>query len=300
MSQFQQLLLNAINALTNRLNSIENNGKKIDELTAQTVLNYASRLHVSLAGESERIDIQQIISAAILEFENKVNRFIQIGSLALDGNDLNITGTWIAIINGLSRTNGLEPTINIPFTTTDKVRGDLIVFDADGDIVRIAGAENDLGLYFFPTLPPNTLLITPLVVTDSTISAPVDPELPSAPYYVGSEASEEDFLAQRGGSYGPVLGCFGFVQTTGVFEIAFYDGTDWLFYDLISSGGGSTPHNQKILYEGASITVPLGFEGIVTNLNDIYADVTFTVSTTSLTITAGANSGEMILINGKY
>lgn len=254
MSQFQQLLLNAINALTLRLNSIENNGKKINELPAQTNLNYASRLHVSLAGESQRIDIQQIISAALLEFESKVSRFIQIGALDLDGNDLNITGTWVAIINGLSRTNNAEPTINIPFTTTDKVRGDLIVFDADGDIVRLAGTENDLGLYFFPTLPPNTLLITPLVVTDSDISAPVDPELPSAPFYVGLYESEESF---DGGIPRAPYGSFGFIKnaTQNILCLCL-DDTDWTFLEL-------NPFKKLILWnpsDSAVFELPRGVQ----------------------------------------
>jgi hypothetical protein len=69
--------------------------------------------------------------------------------------------------------------------------------------------------------------------------------------------------------------------------------------DLTIPTGGTTPFNLKIKYEDIDITVPNGFTGIVTNLNDIYVDVSFTVLGTNLTVTSGAGNGDMLLINGQ-
>jgi hypothetical protein len=70
--------------------------------------------------------------------------------------------------------------------------------------------------------------------------------------------------------------------------------------DELLAGAGSTPHNAKVQYGGVPITVPAGFIGIVTNLNTIYSNVEYTVTGTELTITGGADTGELLLINGKY
>jgi|LakMenE01Jun11ns_1017448.scaffolds.fasta_scaffold9892975_4 hypothetical protein len=61
-----------------------------------------------------------------------------------------------------------------------------------------------------------------------------------------------------------------------------------------------TPYTATFIFDETPQTVPNGFTGIIVNLNNVYADVTFTVSGTELTVTGGADSGEKLLINGKY
>ena len=62
----------------------------------------------------------------------------------------------------------------------------------------------------------------------------------------------------------------------------------------------SRAYNATFIFDENPQTVPAGFTGIITNLNNIYANVTFTVSGTELMVTGGADSGEKLLINGKY
>lgn len=75
-----------------------------------------------------------------------------------------------------------------------------------------------------------------------------------------------------------------------------------ILYSRNTLGGAvpMTPYNATFIFDETPQTVPAGFEGIVTNLNNIYAELTFTVVGTVLTVTGGADTGEKLLINGKY
>lgn len=92
----------------------------------------------------------------------------------------------------------------------------------------------------------------------------------------------------------------GVYQNTTGFNSDPVDENDWMNISVGVGGITITPYNVKVKYVGSIITVPAGFTGIITNLNDTYADVTFTVSGTTLTVTGGANNEEILLINGKY
>jgi hypothetical protein len=51
----------------------------------------------------------------------------------------------------------------------------------------------------------------------------------------------------------------------------------------------------KSVFAGTDITVPLGFSGAVINLNNTNADVTYTVAGILMTITGGADNGDVLI-----
>lgn len=65
-------------------------------------------------------------------------------------------------------------------------------------------------------------------------------------------------------------------------------------YSLVSAIGSLSGLHTEV-YSGATITVVLGFSGSVINLNDINTPVTYSVSTTTMTITGGANNGDVLI-----
>jgi len=64
------------------------------------------------------------------------------------------------------------------------------------------------------------------------------------------------------------------------------------------AGLGVDSRPKVVLWNGSStIDVPAGMSaGKITNLNDLGADVTYTVAGTDATITGGAESGQKLLI----
>lgn len=70
---------------------------------------------------------------------------------------------------------------------------------------------------------------------------------------------------------------------------------------VTSSGGGSSNwHEQYVTFAGVAITVPSGFKGSVRNMDSPQSECTNTVVTTNLTVTAGANNGDRLMIFGIY
>lgn len=64
---FQTFVTERLAALTAMMNAISTNAKKIDELPKQDPLVATSKVHVSKAGISEYLEIQQIINAVLIE-----------------------------------------------------------------------------------------------------------------------------------------------------------------------------------------------------------------------------------------
>ena len=74
---------------------------------------------------------------------------------------------------------------------------------------------------------------------------------------------------------------------------------DWVSL-TVSGGGGSTWYESYFAYTGGIKSVPSGFKGTVRNLDNPQAQVTNSVLGTSLTVTAGASSGDSLLVFGIY
>ena len=92
---------------------------------------------------------------------------------------------------------------------------------------------------------------------------------------------------------GEIVSIAGYIQAgSGVT----FTGTGTLLDPIIvtSSGGGSS-EIRRVVFSGATITVPSGFAGTVINLNDINTAVTRTIAGAVMTITGGASNGDILI-----
>lgn len=187
---FQTIVTQKLAAITALLNGISTNAKKIDELPSQDTLDTSSRIHVSKDGISERIEVSQIITAVQNIANNKI---ISIGNLSVVLNvvsglyELIIPATpnptWI--INAIYYSKNTETKIPIPFAGAGLSRIDIIYLDAYSQIVRLAGTET-AGIAVQQNTPINTIYLTQVYVTDSTVGNPTYPDiLPKLIVHVG-------------------------------------------------------------------------------------------------------------------
>lgn len=66
-----------------------------------------------------------------------------------------------------------------------------------------------------------------------------------------------------------------------------------------TAGGTATKfYTAKQTYTGAAITIPLGFDGTIDNMDAPQSTVTFSIAGTDLTITGGVNTDEYLHIYG--
>lgn len=164
-------ILQAIANLTTRLNQIVENARTILQLPAQTAIDSASMIHVArptggINFVSEKLSIQQIIDA-ILSFRQ--NQLVSIGTITVIGNDVTIPSGATWIINNIDYSNTGAIVINTPYAATGNTRTDIIVADTSNNMYRINGPET-AGISPAPNVPLNTVLVTTLNVTDSTIN----------------------------------------------------------------------------------------------------------------------------------
>lgn len=150
--------------LTNRLNAIALQAKKIWELPWQTILNPASQIHVSNGTDSERITIQQILDAALSYRQNQLIS----ATISVDENDITVDSGAAWIINNINHELSSDFNETIPYAETGYTRNDILVGDEANLIYRIVGPETE-GISPTPNVPINTVLVTVINVTDSTI-----------------------------------------------------------------------------------------------------------------------------------
>lgn len=162
---FESQITQQVANLTNRLNTITTQAKKIFQLPPQTSLNPASEIHVTIGGISQKINVQQIVDA-ILSFRQ--NQLVSIGTITVLGNDLTIPANAQWIINNINYFNPSDIIINVPYAADGYTRSDILVADTNNDIIRIVGSETE-GISPTPNVPLNTVLVTTISVTDSTI-----------------------------------------------------------------------------------------------------------------------------------
>ena len=160
LSQLVQQIVN----LTNRLNAITSQAKKIWELPWQNILNPASQIHVSNDGESQRITIQQILDAALSYRQNQLIS----ANITVDENNVTVDSGAVWIINNINHETVSNTIINVPYAETGYTRNDILVGNESNIIYRIAGPETE-GVSPTPNVPINTVLITTINVTDSSI-----------------------------------------------------------------------------------------------------------------------------------
>lgn len=188
---FQTFVTQRLAAITEMLNAISANAKKIDDLPTQTNLNPASKIHVSRGGISESLEIQKIIDAIS---SSNYDQLIAMGEITIDENVVTIPsgGQWL--IDEINYGNIAEIERTIPYCATGLERKDILVANTSNDIVLVQGTET-AGITFRPNIPLNTVLVTELDVTDSTVSDPTLPVIGNG--YVQKNESQ-DFIINYG------------------------------------------------------------------------------------------------------
>lgn len=184
---FESVITQAVTNLTNRLNEIVEQARTILQLPDQENLNSGSFIHVSRNGTSEKITVQQILDAA-LSFRQ--NQLLSIGEITVDGNDVTIPAGATWVINNIDYSNSGDIEINVPFSEEDNNRTDIIVADQFNNMYRVNGPENE-GIFITPNTPINTVLVTTISVTDSTIGTPTPPITLNSPYEIIATSDQE-------------------------------------------------------------------------------------------------------------
>lgn len=110
----------------------------------------------------------QSVSASALD-----NEFTFTTGFQLEDNELTFNPAWRGVIKNRECTNLEQVVLDIPFADEGLERIEIVVFDTNGNFVRIPGEETD-GIPTAPTVLPNTLLATFYKVTDNSISDPAD------------------------------------------------------------------------------------------------------------------------------
>lgn len=165
---FQTFVTEKLASLTAMMNAISTNAKTIEELTAQNVIDPLSKIHVSKNGQSQSLKLQQILDVYEI---SATKELLSVGNITLSGNQLIFTDiVWK--IGGIQFLK--SQTVVIPFASSGFRREDIFVGDNSGNIVRIAGVENEV-ITITPILPSLAVFITKNIVTDSVVQAPTAP-----------------------------------------------------------------------------------------------------------------------------
>jgi len=169
---FQSFVTDRLAELTAKFNAIATNAKKIDELAVQNNLDPASKIHVSRGGVSESLSIQKIIDAVASDSYDKL---LAIGEITLVDNIATIPANaqWkIADVN-YGNIDAIE--IAIPYCVTGLYRKDILVANTLNEIILVQGPETAGSIVIAPNIPINTVFITEMDVTDSTVGTPMTP-----------------------------------------------------------------------------------------------------------------------------
>lgn len=165
MSEISELK-QQVASLTQRLNEITVQARKIPELPEQNPLNPSSLLHVSNSGVSQSVIVQQILDAAL---SYRQNQLVSIGTITVAGNDITIPAGATWVINNIDYSNPADIVINVPYAADGFTRTDIIVADQLNNMYRVNGPET-AGVSVQPNTPLNTVLVTVLDVTDDSIN----------------------------------------------------------------------------------------------------------------------------------
>ena len=96
-------------------------------------------------------------------------------------------------------------------------------------------------------------------------------------------------------SYTPYLTVLGFTddQIESIQNAVGANGTNHLA--TMADVGSGLSQITKFIFDESAVTVPLGFSGAVINMTQPNSDVVYTVSGTSMTITGGADDGDVLI-----
>lgn len=162
---WQTDITNTVANIIERLNTLTEQARKIFELPWQSILNPASKIHVSNgSNESEFVTIQQILDAAISFRQNQLLN----ATIDVVGNDVTVDSGAKWVINNINYELASDFVVNVPYAETGYTRNDILYADQFNQIHRQAGPETE-GVSPTPNTPLNTVLVTIISVTDSTI-----------------------------------------------------------------------------------------------------------------------------------
>lgn len=168
---FKTFVTERLAYLTANYNAIGTNAKKIDELPVQINLDPASKIHVSRGGDSESLEVQEIINSIN---NNTYNQLLSIGEITLVDNVVTIPADARAQISQINYNTVAITTIPIPYAAAGLTRTDILVFNTSSLIVRVPGNET-AGIAVRPNIPINTVLVTEINVTELAIGDPTPP-----------------------------------------------------------------------------------------------------------------------------
>lgn len=162
---FEAYITQIVANLTNRLNQIVENARKISELPWQSILRPGSEMQVSNPeGTSEKITVQQILDAALSFRQNQ----LIVAVVSVDENDVTVDTGAQWVINNINYELASDFEETVPYAETGYTRNDILVADQFNQIHREIGPETE-GVSPTPNVPINTVLVTTINVTDSTI-----------------------------------------------------------------------------------------------------------------------------------
>jgi hypothetical protein len=165
---FQTFVTERLKAITEALNAIGTNAKKIDELPVQSTLDPASKIHVSKGGTSESLSVQKIIDSIV----NKTySQLLDVGDITVSGLDVIVPSNAMWVYAGIFYQTTTDTIIPETLCATGFLRKDILVANQLNQIVLMKGAESET-IRIRPNTPTGTIFVTEMDIDDTTIGTP--------------------------------------------------------------------------------------------------------------------------------
>jgi hypothetical protein len=167
---FQTFVTERLKAITETLNAIGTNAKKIDELPVQSTLDPASKIHVSKGGTSESLEVQKIIDAIT---EKNYSQLLAIGEITVSGLNVIVPAAMWVYEDIIYQTTAIT-TIPETLCAAGYLRKDILVANQSNQIILVKGAESET-IRIKPNIPIGTVFVTEIDVDDVVIGTPSTP-----------------------------------------------------------------------------------------------------------------------------
>lgn len=165
----------------------------------------------------------EALQSLIRNTSSLANYFTLLLNITRSGQDITVPANREWNIFGEAYTNPASVTRTVPYAAAGKTRIDLLVANTANTFVIVTGLEVDLPESpSAPAVPFMTLQATFLIVTESTISDPVEP---SSGEYYGTYPTVEDF---NSGAPRGLYGAYAFVLNATQNISYNFDGTNWI------------------------------------------------------------------------
>jgi len=233
---FQTFVTERLKTITEALNAIGTNAKKIDELPVQSILDPTSKIHVSKSGTSQSLSVQKIIDTIA---EKNFSQLLEVGEITVSGLTISIPANAMWVYEGVNHQTVAVTEILETLCDTGFLRKDILVANQSNQIILMKGAESET-IRIMPNIPIGTVLVTEIDVDDAVIGTPSTPIL-NGDYIPKIDKSH--VLLQSSG----VLDFYSFAK-------AKYNGIV-LDGSYTSFGGVSYVANSSSLFHGRKLTI---------------------------------------------